>query len=39
MLTAILAVENVFGASHDLWAVNTERSYHEEVRLPEDQRV
>lgn len=34
MLTAMLAVENLFGARHDLWEVNTERSYHEEVRLP-----
>jgi protoporphyrinogen oxidase len=35
MLTAILAVENItLGEKHDLWAVNTERSYHEEVRLP-----
>jgi len=30
MLTAMLAVENMDGAQHDLWAVNTERSYHEE---------
>lgn len=35
MLTAILAVENLLGARHDLWAVNTERSYHEEVRVPQ----
>jgi protoporphyrinogen oxidase len=35
MLTAMLAVENiVMGKKHDLWAVNTERSYHEEVRIP-----
>ncbi len=32
MLTAILGVENMFGGQHDLWEVNTERSYHEEVR-------
>jgi protoporphyrinogen oxidase len=36
MLTAILAVENVFGAQHDLWEVNTERSYHEEVRVKQE---
>ena len=30
MLTALLAVENLYGGRHDLWAVNTERSYHEE---------
>ena len=34
MLTAILAVRNLNGEHHDLWQVNTERSYHEEVRLP-----
>jgi len=35
MLTAMLAVENiVLGKKHDIWAVNTERSYHEEVRIP-----
>lgn len=34
MLTAMLAVKNILGEQHDIWAVNTERSYHEEVRLP-----
>jgi protoporphyrinogen oxidase len=35
MLTAMLAVENiVLGQKHDLWSVNTERSYHEEIRIP-----
>jgi protoporphyrinogen oxidase len=34
MLTALAAVDNIGGAAHDLWAINTERSYHEEVRLP-----
>ena len=29
MLTAILAVKNILGEKHDLWDVNTERSYHE----------
>ena len=29
MLTAILAVENILGASHDIWSVNTEQEYHE----------
>jgi protoporphyrinogen oxidase len=33
MLTALAAVDNVAGAAHDLWAINTERSYHEEVRV------
>ena len=30
MLTAILAVRNLFGEKNDLWNVNTERSYHED---------
>jgi protoporphyrinogen oxidase len=30
MLTGLLAVRNLFGESHDLWEVNTERSYHEQ---------
>jgi protoporphyrinogen oxidase len=30
MLTALLAVKNILGESHDLWKVNVERSYHEE---------
>jgi protoporphyrinogen oxidase len=30
MLTAMLAVRNILGEQHDLWNVNTERSYHEE---------
>lgn len=32
MLTALLAVENIQGAHHDLWNVNIEQSYHEEGR-------
>jgi protoporphyrinogen oxidase len=34
MLTAMLAVRNLLGERHDVWNVNTERSYHEEIRLP-----
>ncbi|MEZ5343155.1 MAG: NAD(P)/FAD-dependent oxidoreductase [Acidimicrobiales bacterium] len=30
MLTAKLAAENLYGANHDLWAVNVEEDYHEE---------
>ena len=30
MLTAMMAVENMHGASHDVWAVNVEQEYHEE---------
>ena len=32
MLTAMLAVKNILGANHDLWAVNDDKEYHEEVR-------
>ena len=31
MLTAMLAVENIFGTQHDLWSVNVEQEYHEEM--------
>jgi protoporphyrinogen oxidase len=33
MLTAMLAVKNILGGEHDLWDVNTERSYHEEFTV------
>lgn len=33
MLTAMMAVWNMEGADHDLWAVNTDFEYHEEQRL------
>ncbi|MCC6191956.1 MAG: NAD(P)/FAD-dependent oxidoreductase [Anaerolineales bacterium] len=36
MLTAMLAVRNLLGEHHDVWSVNTERSYHEEIRVPHD---
>ena len=32
MLTALLAVENILGAAHDLWQVNVEEEYHEQAR-------
>jgi len=34
MLTAMLSVENMGGAEHDVWAVNTDYEYHEEIRIP-----
>ena len=35
MLTAMLAVKNLLGqGQHDVWSVNVERAYHEEIRLP-----
>jgi protoporphyrinogen oxidase len=33
MLTAMLAVRNLQGERHDVWEVNTDRSYHEEIHL------
>lgn len=33
MYTAMLAVENIQGAAHDLWEVNTDLEYHEEQRV------
>ena len=32
MLTGMLAARNVAGESHDVWAVNVEDEYHEEIR-------
>ena len=29
MFTAMLTVENLLGAEHDIWAVNVEEEYHE----------
>jgi protoporphyrinogen oxidase len=36
MYTAMLAVENMRGAAHDLWAINTDFEYHEEQRVERD---
>ena len=38
MLTAMMAVENMHGAAHDVWDVNTDFEYHEEQRIeaPDD---
>jgi protoporphyrinogen oxidase len=33
MLTAILSAENILGANHDLWTVNVEQEYHEEMGI------
>jgi protoporphyrinogen oxidase len=32
MFTAMLSVENILGARHDVWAVNVEAEYHEQSR-------
>jgi protoporphyrinogen oxidase len=34
MYTAMLTVENLFGANHDVWSVNVEEEYHEEGSTP-----
>jgi protoporphyrinogen oxidase len=31
MYTALLSVENILGARHDVWSVNVEEEYHEEA--------
>jgi protoporphyrinogen oxidase len=33
MYTAMLTLENMLGARHDVWAVNTDFDYHEEQKL------
>ncbi len=33
MLTGLLAARNILGEDHDLWDVNTERSYYEEQQV------
>lgn len=33
MLTAMMAVANMRGASHDVWSVNTDYEYHEEQKI------
>jgi len=32
MMTALCAAQNICGAQHDLWAINSEPDYHEEVK-------
>ena len=36
MLTSILAVKNLFGENNDLWDINTDRSYYEEVSIEKE---
>jgi hypothetical protein len=35
MYTAMLTVENLMGASHDVWSVNVEEEYHEQMKPAE----
>lgn len=39
MLTGVYAARNVVGEKNDVWAVNTEQDYHEEVRESETKNV
>jgi protoporphyrinogen oxidase len=36
MLTAMLAVKNILGGDNDLWSVNVEKEYHEDVEAAPD---
>lgn len=36
MLTAMLAVKNILGANYNLWQVNADQEYHEEIRDNEE---
>jgi protoporphyrinogen oxidase len=33
MLTAMMSIDNMRGASHDVWSVNTDYEYHEEQKV------
>ncbi|MBI3694204.1 MAG: NAD(P)/FAD-dependent oxidoreductase [Acidobacteria bacterium] len=39
MLTAILAARNILGGHYDLWQVNVEQEYHEEITAGEMQKL
>ena len=39
MLTAMMTLENMRGAQHDTWAVNTDFEYHEQQRVTEESTV
>jgi hypothetical protein len=40
MVTGMLAVRNALhGEAHDLWSVNTDQEYHEEIREPEAEEL
>jgi protoporphyrinogen oxidase len=36
MLTAMLSVKNILGANYDVWGVNVDNEYHEEVTAQEE---
>jgi len=39
MYTAMLTVDNILGADHDIWSVNVEEEYHEEAKTGRDAPV
>lgn len=36
MLTAMLSVKNILGANYDVWGVNVDNEYHEEIKEQEE---
>ena len=39
MLTAMLSVKNILGANYDVWEVNVEQEYHEEIKADEKSEI
>jgi len=39
MLTAMLSVKNILGANYDVWEVNVDSEYHEEVSEGRQQEI
>lgn len=39
MLTAMLAVKNILGANYDVWGVNVDEEYHEEVTARDENEL
>ena len=37
MLTAMLSVKNILGANYDVWGVNVDNEYHEEIKEQENE--
>lgn len=39
MLTAMLAVKNILGANYDVWGVNVDDEYHEEISVGKESEI
>ena len=39
MLTAMLSVKNILGAHYDVWGVNVDNEYHEEITAQEESEL